>query len=65
LFQRDILLPATQKPKKYDRHSIKRTFDLHVLLLKIQRSVIISSEKLSLPLNEDNGMKPFTDKQYY
>jgi len=27
-----MLLPATQKPKKYDWRSIKRTFDLHILL---------------------------------
>lgn len=32
LFQRDMLLPATQTPKKCDRHSIKRTSDLHFLL---------------------------------
>jgi len=27
-----MLLPAAQKPKKYDWHSIKRTIDLHKLL---------------------------------
>jgi len=27
-----MLLPATEKLKKYDRHSIKGTFDLHILL---------------------------------